>query len=105
MAPRSRRQRPVLTNLLVVGVWLVAGGVAAQVALETRLIVSPYEVHSDGCAFAVESPMPVPPPEPARQEPRRAHKRMPPAESLFIKTAEGDMHLHGNAVYDSSPSP
>lgn len=103
MAPRSLRHRPVLTNLLVVGVWLVAGGVAAQVALETRLIVSPHEVHWDGCSYPkTKSVLQA---EPARQEPRRAHKRMPPSESLFIKTAEGDMHLHGNAVYDSSPSP
>ncbi len=102
MAPRSPRKRPVLNNLLVVGVWLAAGGLAAQLALETRLITSRYEVGVP----AVEHIYTAPPetPEPPRQEPGPRRKRMmppPPQNHLYVETATGEMKTSGSAVYNS----
>lgn len=98
MAPRS----PVLKNLLTVGGSLLVGGLAAQLALETRLIVSPYEVGGEGCvrlhtprapATAQEAAVPRPP----QPEAHTGHTGLPPpTQHLLLMDSRGKPYYDGS---------
>jgi hypothetical protein len=107
MASRSSRS-PVLKNLLVVGSSLLVGGLAGLVAVETRLIVSPYEAGGHGCvAFHAPPPSRAPVQDLAGQPRANSqHRRKPPAdEHLFIPTATGEMRTSGTDTWNNASSP